>query len=66
MSKQHPDDFPSYNNPPPATAEPGPQHPESAPEAPALDKPVANGNGNRVVGDGGPDAELVAAKRCTS
>ena len=48
MSKQHPDDFPSYTNPPPAPAEPGLQHPESAPE-PSLDKPVANGNGNRVV-----------------
>jgi len=63
VSRQHPEDFPSYTSQPPTAAQPGPQHqapagsqpparpqPSPRPQQPGPDQPqpVANGNGNRV------------------
>lgn len=48
MSRQHPDDFPSYAGQPQQAAS-APHEPAPAGlQPPAPDKPVANGNGNRV------------------
>ncbi|HET6985210.1 MAG TPA: HAMP domain-containing sensor histidine kinase, partial [Kribbella sp.] len=48
MSRQHPDDFPSYTSQPQQSAEALHKPAPAGPQESAPDKSVANGNGNRV------------------
>lgn len=48
MSRQHPDDIPSYSRPPQQSPQAPLETAPAGPQPPAPDKPVATGNGNRV------------------